>query len=100
MPTAVEKIVAAIKSETLPSKSDELFADIYDPAANIFYEQELTYCDYKAEFPHSLSDDYFGGILRLVCAFYNTFGGIIVFGVHDTARDPGHNKVKVNIERF
>ncbi len=56
--------------------------------------------DYKKEFPFSFSDNYCGGILRLICAFYNTYGGIIIFGVHDEKRTFGHNKVKINIEKF
>jgi hypothetical protein len=40
------------------------------------------------------------GICRLACAFANSLGGIIVFGVHDSKRTGGHNKVKVNLDLF
>jgi len=66
----------------------------------LFQIQESTYFDYKDQFPFSLSDEYAHGIIRLICAFHNTFGGIIIFGVHDTKRTSGHNKVKVNVERI
>jgi hypothetical protein len=100
MPSGPQVIVDAIRAETLPQNATDLFAEIYNSDSNVFFEQELTYCDYKDEFPHSLSNDYFGGIARLICAFHNSYGGIIVYGVHDITRDPGHNKVKINIERF
>jgi len=97
---AAEAIVNCIKAGSLPSEPMDLFSSIYDPESNRFYDQESTHCDYKAQFPYSFTVDYFGGILRLISAFYNTFGGIIIFGVHDNTRDPGHNKVKINIERL
>jgi hypothetical protein len=98
MPTAAEAIVHCIKTGSMPSS--DLLSSLYDSQSNRFHEQESTHLDYKAQFPFSLSDDYFGGILRLICALYNTYGGIIIFGVHDDTRDPGHNKVKINIERL
>lgn len=100
MSTSTEAIVELIKSGNLPSTTPESLLSLYDPARNIFPEQECAYWDYKAQFPFSLSDDYFGGILRLVCAFYNSFGGLIIFGVKDETRTPGHNAVKINIERL
>lgn len=93
------RIVEAIKGTKLPDKVDDLIKDMYDQASNTFVVQESTYWDYKDEFPFSHSGDYFGGILRLICAFNNTYGGIVIFGVHDQTRTPGHNKVKINIER-
>jgi len=100
MPGAAETIVKCIKAGSLPNEPGDLLSALYDAQSNRFHEQESTLLDYKASFPFSLSDDYFGGILRLICAFYNTYGGIILFGVHDNTRGPGHNKVKINIERL
>ena len=65
-----------------------------------FISQEGPVWDFKREWPFSYSDDYFGGIARLICAFANSMGGIIVFGVHDELRTAGHNKVKPNLDRL
>lgn len=65
-----------------------------------FTEIEGLTWDFKHEWPFSLSDDYFAGISRLVCAFANAAGGLIVFGVDDAKRTGGHNKVRPNIDKF
>lgn len=56
--------------------------------------------DYKDEYPFSSSDQYFGGILRLICAFHNSYGGVIIFGVHDKTRLAGKNKVVIDSEKI
>lgn len=56
--------------------------------------------DFKEEWPFSHSNSYWGGIARLICAFSNTSGGVIVFGVHDAKRTGGHNAVVVNVDRL
>ena len=66
----------------------------------IFRAQEDDLFDYKREFPHSISDDYFAGICRIVFGMHNSFGGILLLGVHDEKRTGGHNKKIVNIERL
>ncbi len=66
----------------------------------LFRAQEDDLFDYKREFPHSNTDAYFAAICRLIFAFYNTFGGIVVLGVDDGTRTAGHNKKIVNIERL
>lgn len=63
-----------------------------------FTELEGTWWDFKHEWPFSRSNEYFAGICRLICAFANSRGGIIVFGVDDRKRTGGHNKVNVNID--
>ena len=93
-------VVSYLRNIDLPISSREFCDGFLDEDEKIFVPQESTYWDYKAEFPFSKSDDYFGGVLRLICAFYNTYGGLIIFGVHDETREPGHNKVKINIETF
>jgi hypothetical protein len=70
------------------------------PSDDSYIPQEGLYWDFKRDWPFSYSDDYFGGIARLICAFANTHGGVIVFGVHDETRTPGHNKVAPNIDRL
>lgn len=56
--------------------------------------------DFKDHWPSSHTDSYFAGICRLICAFANTTGGVIIFGVDDKARTAGHNKNKPNIDKF
>lgn len=85
-------------SGSLP-ESDELFSVLTKPDG-LFDEAEGSQWDFKDAWPYSLSDDYFAGIARLICAFSNTHGGIIVFGVHDTKRTGGHNKVLINLDKF
>ena len=88
--------------------SDRMFPD--DPTVfleafcstdrNIMELQEGSLWDYKKDFPFSRSDNYFGGIVRLICAFHNTFGGLIIFGVDDTTRQITGNPVQINVERL
>jgi hypothetical protein len=66
----------------------------------LFTAREGSTWDFKDQFPFSFSDGYFAGICRLICAFANSHGGVIVFGVHDGRRTGGHNKVRVNLDRF
>lgn len=80
-------------------EEDEFFHS-FTTDNGLFRQDEGTCWDFKDEWPFSLSDEYFGALARLVCAFSNTFGGFIIFGVHDARRDGGHNKVKVNFDKF
>ena len=86
------------KDGCLPDQS-AIYSVLTDENDNFISLEGPTW-DFKFEWPFSMSDGYFGGIARLVCAFANSLGGIIVFGVHDTKRTGGHNKVIVNIDRF
>ncbi len=65
-----------------------------------FLDQEGTIWDFKESWPFSYSDAYFSGLCRLVCAFANTEGGVIIFGVHDKSRKGGLNKVRPNLDKF
>jgi ABC-type oligopeptide transport system ATPase subunit len=65
-----------------------------------FTELEGAWWDFKDEWPFSRSNEHFAGICRLACAFANSRGGIIVFGVDDRKRTGGHNKVNPNIDSF
>lgn len=95
-----ERVVAAIKGLSLGDNHNLVLSGLYSEDLKSFPIQESLHWDYKDRFPDKLNDDYFGGILRLICAFNNTYGGIIIFGVHDKQRTPGHNKQKVDIERL
>ena len=80
---AQQWVVEVLKSRTLPDDVS-LFLDlIRNPELGTFEIQENTYWDYKDSFPHSMTDDYFIGICRLVCGFHNRYGGLIIFGIHD-----------------
>lgn len=78
----------------------EDFVETLKNSDGIFTSQEDTMFDYKLEFPHSMSDPYFIAIVRLILAFHNSFGGVVVVGVNDATRTSGHNKKIVNIERL
>ena len=56
--------------------------------------------DFKDQWPPSHTDSYFAGICRLICAFSNTSGGVIIFGVDDELRTAGHNKKDPNLDKF
>ncbi len=92
-------IIKALNSGILPDDPAELLRDIKEDADH-FISQEGQNWDFKDQWPFSYSDSYFAGIARLVCAFANTTGGIIIFGVDDKTRKAGKNKVLVNVDRL
>jgi hypothetical protein len=92
-------IVRYISRLELPKEGAKLLAGLYDDEAGCFSLQESLHWDYKAVFPSKI-DEYFAGILRLVCAFHNTYGGLIIFGVDDKSRRPISQSYNVNIENF
>jgi hypothetical protein len=83
-----------------PAKAEAFVRSLLAENSSLFVAQEDTLFDYKRDYPHSLTDDYFAAICRLVFAFHNSFGGVIIIGVHDEKRTGGHNKIIVNIERL
>jgi hypothetical protein len=88
-----DTIGEAINCAMLPASQDQLLGSLRD--GNHYSAQEGSRWDFKREWPFSYSDGYFAGIARLICAFANTHGGIIIFGVHDESRTGGHNKSPV-----
>lgn len=97
---SAERSAEALVSEPTNREAARAFLNAIRDDEGVFSAQEDTLFDYKIEFPHSISDDYFTGICRLAFAFYNSFGGIIVIGVRDEDRTSGHNKKTINIERL
>ncbi len=88
-----------VSSGALPQNSEE-FYHLFVGEDGKFIGQEGETWDFKGSWPHSYSDSYFGGIARLMCAFSNTNGGVIVFGVDDVSRAAGSNKVNPNTDRL
>lgn len=72
-----ENISRWCASGNLP-ETDELYSSL-TKEDGLFDDAEGVQWDFKEAWPFSQSDDYFGGIARLVCAFANANGGIIVF---------------------
>ncbi len=97
--TSVNEVVSAlITAGELPI--DGSFLECFQDENGLFTASEDVLYDYKDEYPFSNSNNYFGGILRLICALNNTYGGIIIFGVDDKTRRAGKNKVVVDSERI
>lgn len=94
-----EAIKRAIALGELPTDKNELLALLIEDGFK-YVSQEGAIWDFKRDWPFSYSDDYFAAIARLISAFANTHGGIIIFGVHDELRTPGHNKVSPNLDRL
>ena len=92
-------IAEIISRGELPFDSAPLIAQLTEPSGK-FITQEGSLWDFKREWPFSYSDSYFGGIARLICAFANSNGGLIIFGVHDEQRTGGHNRVSPNMDRL
>ena len=100
MQSATHLVKELVSSRTLPNDAAQLLEEFGSLGGSPLEIQEGSYWDYKKVFPASRSDDYFGGIVRLVCALHNTWGGIILFGIEDETRLPCGNTVRVNIETF
>ena len=67
-----KNIVEAIRAHRLPLNPGALFGELYSEASETFPIQESLHWDFKENFPPKYDGDYFGGIMRLICAFYNT----------------------------
>ena len=94
----MEEIRQALKNRMLPDNKLEILRPLLQ--ADETFVGAGQYWDFKREWPFSYSDNYFAGIARLICAFSNTHGGLIIFGVHDENRSGGHNKVAPNLDRM
>src|SRR5262249_10355725 len=74
-----------IRKCELPFAGLDLFEGLYSDESFSFIVQESSYWDYKPNIPQQV-DRYFAGLLRLVCAFHNTYGGLIFLEVDDQTR--------------
>lgn len=78
----------------------EAFFEALLDDGNTFTATEGQHWDFKEQWPFSYSDNYFGGIARLICAFSNSSGGIVIFGVNDETRTGGKNSVRPNLDKL
>ena len=90
---------AIIESGALPIDRAEILPYLTE-ADGKFISSEGPTWDFKESWPFSYSDSYFHGLCRLVCAFANTNGGLIIFGVADRNRKGGTNRILPNLDRF
>lgn len=88
-----------VEAGALPS-DDAVIAQLLTNSDCTYLFQEGDCWDFKESWPFSYSDDYFYGLARLVCAFANTDGGLIIFGVDDTTRKGGRTKTVPNLDKF
>lgn len=95
----MESIADIVRSGELPTEASEILPLLTNEDGT-FISQEGTVWDFKKSWPFSYSDSYFHGICRLICAFSNTEGGIIVFGVDDETRQSHKSKVLPNLDRL
>jgi len=95
-----KEISNIISSGNINELNPELLSNFCSNKDGIFDEEECVLWDYKEQFPYGRTDDYCGCVVRLICAFHNTYGGLILFGIHDKTRKSGCNKVNINIEAF
>lgn len=84
----------------LPTSADELFGPAWDHETGRFTVQETYIVDYKDRVPPKFSDPFGASIVRLALAFYNTFGGLIIFGVTDRTLEPVGPVGVIDVEAF
>jgi hypothetical protein len=94
--SSIKEVVA---SGELPAEASEILP-LLTNADKTYLLQEGECWDFKESWPFSYSDDYFFGLARLICAFQNTEGGLVIFGVDDKSRKGGRTKTIPNLDRF
>lgn len=90
----------AISKAELPNESADLFGDCWDEAEQHFRLQETYLIDFKDHAPNSFSEGMGAGIVRLALGFYNSFGGVVVFGINDRSLTLSGLPPVLDIERF
>lgn len=83
-------ITSIVKSRELPNDPTFILEYLANPDGS-FIAQEGANWDFKETWPSKHSDPYFLGICRLICAFANADGGLIIFGVNDKTRHSSLN---------
>ncbi|WP_193171639.1 NB-ARC domain-containing protein [Nisaea nitritireducens] len=100
MENAIEVIRKSIDDKSLPHSIEGLFAGYYDKINGKILLQEFDLLDFKDRVPVKDDDSFLQDICRLIVAFYNTYGGIIVFGVEDKEKNIVGNKNLPDVEYF
>lgn len=80
--------------------TESQFFDAFIQSDGTFLNQETELYDFKREWPFSYSDSYFLGLAKLISAFANSSGGLVIFGVDDETRQAISTKVSVNVDRL
>jgi len=93
-------ILTAIETKQLPADFETLLGSLWDKNNLRFNTQETYVLDFKENIPPNFDEDYGIGILRLALGFYNSFGGVIVFGVRDQHLDVVGTSSWFDIETF
>ena len=83
MTSSAELIAGFVGSNKLPNEALELFGEGLSLTDLRFRIQEGFLIDFKRDIPTSFATGYGAGIVRLGLALFNTYGGIMVFGVAD-----------------
>jgi hypothetical protein len=96
----LENVLGAVEAKELPPGFDQLFGKIWDAQASRFNVQETYVLDFKETVPDEFSKDYGAGIVRLALAFFNSYGGLIIFGVKDRALTVVGTDRVFDIEKF
>jgi hypothetical protein len=67
---AQQWVIELLRSRNLPENITPFLDLVRNSERQHFEIQENTYWDYKDQFPHSMSDDYFWGICRWPDGFF------------------------------
>ncbi|WP_448327657.1 RNA-binding domain-containing protein [Sulfitobacter sp. M13] len=100
MKTESSALIDAVSSQSLPNEFDKIFGAIYDLKNEQFLLQENVLLDYKENFPSASDSDYRSGLLKLFISLYNTYGGIVVFGVRNEDFRPVGVHGQFDIEKY
>jgi len=94
-----EQLEDIIARGSLPREAENILP-LLTEADGSFVLREGPNWDFKGGWPTSYSDSYFQGLCRLACAFANTNGGLIVFGVDNETRLASKKAIKPDLDRF